>query len=413
MQEGETGSNETTLAPEDETKTALALAVILHDIRTPLGAVSATADLLAATELDQYQRAYVDTLQQAAAALNQLTTELLDQAGEVPPEPTGLLVWNPAEALTGLAALFHPLADERNVELKLTLAEGLDGPATGDPHAVRRILTNLIDNAIKFTGKPCSETGGIKAGGRRPDGRKPHVKVNARYLGDDERHLLVKVCDEGPGIDPQELSTLFLPYRQGASGQRLRSGSGLGLWISRTLAQRLGGRLDVESDYGHGTTFTLEVPCVPVGDLVKDAEAIADDDVAPELVRLKVLVVDDNSVNRLLITTFLDSFGMSFKAVDSGAAALEAAGQEAFDVVIMDLQMPGMDGIEAAMRLRESAEDGDVPIVALTAGMRPADTARSRKAGFCCVLGKPFAPADLFKALTAAAASRAGEQPAG
>ncbi|WP_321344248.1 ATP-binding protein [Breoghania sp.] len=415
MQEGETGSHDTASAPEDETKTALALAVILHDIRTPLGAVSATADLLAATELDQHQRAYVDTLQQAAAALNDLTTELLDQAGEVPPEPTGLLVWNPAEALTGLADLFRPLADERKVKLELTLADELDGAATGDPHAVRRILTNLIDNAIKFTGKPHGEpdAGSAKTGSGRTDRRSPRVRVDARYVGEDERHLLVTVSDDGPGIDPQELPTLFLPYRQGASGQRLRSGSGLGLWISRTLAQRLGGRLDVESEYGHGTTFTLEVPCMPVGDLVRDAEEVAADATAPDLVKLRVLVVDDNSVNRLLITTFLDSFGMSFKAVASGAAALEAADEEAFDVVIMDLQMPGMDGIEAALRLRERPEGGDIPIVALTAGMRPSDTARSRKAGFCCVLGKPFAPADLFKALTAAAASRAGEPQTG
>ncbi|PTW63551.1 phospho-acceptor domain-containing protein [Breoghania corrubedonensis] len=389
MKEAETETGSDTHTDEEDMSTAMALAVIVHDIRTPLGAVSASADLLATTELNERQRSYVETLQQAAAALNDLATELLDQAGDVPPEPGGLQTWNPAEVFRSLTALFKPLADEQNVHLELTLGDGLDVPASGDPHAVRRILTNLVDNAIKFTGR-FSEDGSVRI---------------AAVLAEEEAHrrLVLTVSDDGPGIAADELPSLFLPYRQGASGQRLRSGSGLGLWISRTLARRLGGSLGVESELGHGTRFTLDIPCAAAEGVCGDA---LDDDTPSRLPeperRLNVLVVDDNSVNRLLISTFLESFGMTFRAVESGTAALAAVARDRFDVVIMDLQMPGMDGIETALHLREEAETADIPIVALTAGMRPADTARYRRARFSSVLGKPFAPADLLKALTGA-----------
>ncbi|MDJ0932764.1 ATP-binding protein [Breoghania sp.] len=407
MKKAETGSVDTTQTGEEESATALALAVIVHDIRTPLGAVSATADLLADTDLDMHQRRYVETLQQAATALNDLATELLDQAGEVPTEPSRSSTWIPVETLSSLAALFKPLADEKHVRLQLELGMGLDEVAMGDAHAVRRILTNLIDNAIKFTGKAAK---GKRAG--KTSGSVGTVYIAASLSGEEAQRLIVSVSDTGPGIAADELRGLFLPYRQGASGQRLRSGSGLGLWISRTLARRLGGTLEVESQLGHGTCFTLDVPCAPAepGAEIATAdgpEASEVEETTISRVRkapvLKVLVVDDNAVNRLLVTTFLDSFGMAFKAVDSGKVALAAVGTESFDVVVMDLQMPGMDGVETALRLREMPEVADLPIVALTAGMKPADTARSRRARFSRVLGKPFAPADLFAALTSAA----------
>lgn len=399
VKEADTENTDGVHPAEDETNTALALAVIVHDIRTPLGAVSASADLLAMTDLDERQRRYVETLQQAAAALNDLATELLDQAGEVPTGSAGSQTWKPTETFHSLAALFKPLADEREVRLEMELGAGLDAPATGDPQALRRILTNLLDNAIKFTGKFRETLAG--------DGS---VRIAAALAGAGERRqLVVTVSDDGPGIAADELPQLFLPYRQGASGQRLRSGSGLGLWISRTLARQLGGSLDVESEPGHGTRFTLQVPCPPAQGTDEGGGAgEAPSEPSGQGRGLNVLVVDDNSVNRLLITTFLESFGMPFKAVDSGPAAIAAAAAQPFDVIIMDLQMPGMDGIETAHRLREMDDIADIPIVALTAGMKPADTARCRRARFASILAKPFAPADLLKALTTAVADADG-----
>lgn len=363
----------------DDAQAALALAVILHDIRTPLGAVSATADLLAGTELDPRQRDFVTTLQQAAAALTDLTDELLRHAGEVPPHPAEPVDWNPAGSIGALLDLFAPLADRQGVRLIRDIDPAADRAAAGDPNAVRRILTNLIDNAIKFAG-----------GGE--------VRVAARLAEGDE--LTVTVDDSGPGIAPAELETLFLPYRQGQSGLRRRSGSGLGLWISRTLAQRLGGALEVESREGRGTRFTLRVPLPAAPAHRHEPSAAAE---AVDAAGLKVLVVDDNSVNRLLITTFLDSFGMTFRAVASGAEALQAAAEDAYDLVVMDLQMPDMDGIETALKLRAVRDTAEIPIIALTAGMRPADSGRYRRAGFAAILGKPFAPGDLLAALTSAA----------
>ncbi|WP_162901216.1 ATP-binding protein [Breoghania sp. L-A4] len=366
--------------------TALALAVIVHDIRTPLGAISATADLLAAGPLNPIQTRYVDTLRQAAAALNDLAGELLEEAGEVSPEPRSPMVWNPREFLTSIGAMFSAQAHAKNVRFETDIADALGFPAEGDPNAVRRILSNLLDNAIKFT-------------------KHGAVRLSAA-LTNDGRSIEIRVSDEGPGIAPDELAELFTPYTQGASGMNLQRGSGLGLWISKTLATRLQGTLDVSSTPGQGTCFSLRIPCPRLRGGVAD---VADTDAAKQQVvrkglplGLNVLVVDDNAINRLLITTFLESFGMRFYAVTSGPEAIDAIAQQPFDAVIMDLQMPDMDGIETAALMRES--ESRLPIIALTAGMRPTDTKRLRKADFCATLGKPFAPADLLQALTKAAA---------
>lgn len=371
-------------SPPQEPDTALALAVIVHDIRTPLGAISATADLLAAGKLDPVQARYVDTLRQAASAMNDLASELLEGFGEVSPKPKSPMVWNPREFLAGIGELFTAKADAKGIAFEITVPETLDFLAEGDPNAVRRILSNLLDNATKFTDEGA-------------------VKLSAT-LSDDGSAATIRVADEGPGIAEAELATLFMPYTQGASGMGLQRGSGLGLWISKSLAGRLGGTLEVDSALGTGTCFTLRIPCPAMRNAapVQDDEDCAPDDAETRAlpIGLNVLVVDDNAINRVLITTFLESFGMRFQAATSGREALTAIEDQAFDAVIMDLQMPEMDGIETAARMRESA--ADLPIIALTAGLRPNDTKRLRTADFCATLGKPFAPADLLNALTTA-----------
>lgn len=379
------GAGESGLAARQEPDAVLALAVIVHDIRTPLGAISATADMLAATELNERQSRYVDTLRQAASALNDLASELIEQAGEISPQPKAPMVWNPREYLTGIGDLFAAKAQAKGIRFEASLSADLDMLAEGDPNAVRRILSNLLDNAIKFT-----------ASGT--------VRLSA--VMEARGRALIQVRDEGPGIAAEELATLFTPYTQGASGMNLQRGSGLGLWISKTLAGRLGGTLEVESTVGEGTCFSLRIPCARMKRPRAAGQPAGEANQAPSAPPLpqglNVLVVDDNALNRVLITTFLDSFGMRFHAVASGGEALAAIGAQAFDAVIMDLQMPEMDGIETAVRMREAARD--VPIIALTAGLRPNDTKRLRAASFCATLGKPFAPADLLKALEASVA---------
>lgn len=383
-----------TRATAQEPDTALALAVIVHDLRTPLGAMSATADLLAGGELNPLQARYVDTLRQAATALNELASELLEDFGEVSPKPKSPMVWNPREFLGSIGALFSAKADAKGVRFDIDAPDTLNFLAEGDPNAVRRILSNLLDNATKFT-----DEGAVTL---------------AAELTKDGRRVVIRVTDEGPGIEDGELSSLFTPYTQGASGMGLQRGSGLGLWISKTLAARLGGTLDVVSTPGIGTRFTLSIPCPPLRKSLVDQAAGATDasgDQSEALPRgLHVLVVDDNAINRLLITTFLESFGMRFQAATSGREALAMLEKQTFDAVIMDLQMPEMDGIETAALIRE--RDRKLPIIALTAGMRPNDTKRLRQADFCATLGKPFAPGDLLKALTTAAHINDAEKPA-
>lgn len=371
-----------------ERDTALTLAVIVHDIRTPLGAMSATADLLATTDLDARQARYVDTLRQAATALNDLASELLEETGEVSPRPKAPMVWNPLEFLGGLGALFSAKADGGTAGFVTDLAPDLDFIAEGDPNAVRRILSNLLDNALKFT-------------------RQGTVHLRAALTGEQ---AVIQVEDEGPGIAPEELARLFTPYTQGASGMGLQRGSGLGLWISRTLAERLGGSLDVKSTPGKGTCFTLTIPCPALrttaddGSLTDVAAADETDQARQVPPGLNILVVDDNTINQLLITTFLDSFGMTFETATGGQDALRAVSGGAFDAVIMDLQMPEMDGIEATARLRDIEGGDTLPVIALTAGLRPSDTERLRRANFCAILGKPFTPDELLQAIRRATA---------
>jgi CheY-like chemotaxis protein len=253
----------------------------------------------------------------------------------------------------------------------------------GDSARLRQVLTNFISNALKFTGR-----GGIE------------VRVT-QTATQSARRLRVAVTDSGIGIAPDQMDRVFGRFTQAdASVSRKFGGTGLGLAISKRIVEAMGGEIGVESTLGVGATFWFEVS-LPVAetpslrDTVPAQAAVAVDRA------LSLLVVDDNAVNRELICTVLAPFDLDIETAADGVLAIEAISRRAFDVILMDVQMPNMDGLTATRRIRAAADPSArrVSIIAMTANILPEQIAVCREAGMDDHVGKPFKPSDLLDAL--------------
>ena len=342
------------------------LASMSHEIRTPLGGVIGFSDVLLRTELTAQQRDYVTWQQDAGRGLLAVINGILDfsklEVGEVEIDPVDLDL--PA-ALESCCALFRLAAEERKLALRLELAPDLPRWVRLDGHRLRQVLGNLLGNAVKFT--RCGE---VVLTVRQHDGR-----------------LGFEVRDTGIGIPADKRANLFQPFRQmDGSIARDHGGTGLGLAISRGLVTLLGGRLELASVIGVGSRFFFDLPFVPGSALAAPAEPVAQ--AAPRA--LRILVAEDNEVNQTLIKLLLAPDGHSVTMVDNGVAAVEAASRQDLDVVLMDMQMPIMDGIEAARQIRAlPGQAGQVPILALTANVMAEELAACRDAGMQGHLTKP------------------------
>lgn len=366
------------------------IAVMSHEMRTPLNGILGTLDLLKLTGPDARQRHYLDAMEQSGRMLLRHVNDVLDASradGAATAAPLDLraVVGNTVESLQA-----H--AEARGNHITIGFVGEQDGLLLGNALQIEQILINLIGNAIKFT-----ENGSI------------HVELD-RSAGPGQVEL--RVSDTGIGIAEENLARIFEEFvTLDATFDRTAEGTGLGLSIVRNLVGALDGQIDVESTVGEGTVFSISF-CLPQAacpDTTDDAEPAAPLPAAPR--NLHVLVVDDNEINRLVVSDMLQHLGCEVEQAADGLRACEIAGRTAFDLILMDISMPRLDGTVAAQRILAEGPNVGTPIVALTAHALPEDLVRFRRAGMRRALLKPLQLRDLTAVLNEVCGA-GGEEPA-
>lgn len=362
------------------------VAMIAHELRTPLTAIGAGASALESRFNGSPDAAEAQLISQAAEMMNRLLTDLLDlsklEAGRMTLEQ----VPYDLRALVGdLARLWAPRASEKGVAVEVVGADRLPQWVTGDSLRLRQILNNLLSNALKFT-----ERGQVTLKIELVDETRGRVALN--FI----------VSDTGPGLPPQVIDRIFVPFDQGGAGTaRSYGGTGLGLPISRELAQLLGGDLVAANDPAGGAVFTLDVS-LPLAAAPEPGQAPAP---RTRESALQILIVDDHEINRRALRVMLEALGAEIAEAAGGLDALTELQRRPFDLVILDMHMPVMDGPETARRLRAlPGPNRDTPLIAATGATDPKDQAACRAAGMIGFVAKPIRAADLFAALEQALA---------
>ena len=360
-----------------------ALAAFAHEVRTPLTGILAISDLLATSDLDERERRWVDTIKAGAEHLASLATLFVDAAKDAT-GATGVrqdlfdlraLARNVGDSLAGRAAA-------KGLQSQVEVSDELPALVVGDPVRLRAALENLIDNAVKFT-----ETGGVAL--EVTPMRGTRAKVGVAFA----------VSDSGIGLTLAEIKRLFRPFSQANVSIASRfGGAGLGLSSVKQLARSMGGDIKVAPRRGSGTTFTLTVslnrPTTSKTVGTAAGEAAAPDQVLP----LRVLSVEDNPFGRVVLNTILSELGHQAEFIGRGEAATERIAQGTFDVVLMDMVLPGIDGIEAISRIRAlGPPHGRIAIIGVSG--RGDDEAASLAAGADAFLLKPVSPRALATAL--------------
>jgi signal transduction histidine kinase/CheY-like chemotaxis protein len=357
------------------------LATISHEIRTPLNGVLGMAQAMLASELSEGQRERIAIIQRSGEALLAILNDVLDlakiEAGRMTLESIEIDL---AELARGVHATFLPIADEKQLSLRLAV-DGAQRRYLGDPLRLRQILSNLISNAIKFT-----------------DAGEVSVRI-----GEEEDRLVVAVSDTGVGIAPADLPRLFQKFDQlDSSVTRRFGGTGLGLAICHELASLMGGDIQVESEFGLGSRFVLRLP-LPPAPRSCGASARRDAITLAPRAAMRVLAAEDNPVNQLVLRSLLSPLDVEVTIVADGEAAVEAWAAGDWDVVLMDVQMPILDGLAATRCIRAlEAERGcsRTPIIAVTANVMSHQVDGYAAAGFDGVVAKPIAVDELFRVLS-------------
>jgi two-component system sensor histidine kinase/response regulator len=361
---------------------SLFLANMSHEIRTPMTAIIGMSERALSTALDEKQRSYVEKVRISARDLLQILNDILDfskiESGQFELEQTAFALGTVLDEVTHLLV---PLAEAKGLTLQVDIDPNVPTGLYGDPLRIKQILLNLCGNAIKFT-------------------EKGSVRVSIQMESDqaepedtDAATLLFSVTDTGIGINEEGQRKLFQAFSQvDASTSRRFGGSGLGLAISKDLATRMGGAIGVESKPGVGSTFrfTLQMQKATLTQSESGADSITESSEIEQLRGVHLLLAEDNLINQELVIELLADFGVQITAVDNGQAAIDALDTGRFDGVLMDCQMPVMDGCTATQRLRAQPHTRELPIIALTANVMVDQREQALAAGVNDLVGKPI-----------------------
>ena len=346
-----------------------------------MNGVLAMTDLLLMTPLATEQRNYATTIRESAGLQLAILNDLLDTAKI----ESGRLVleevsFSPAELMEQVRLAFSATARDKGISLTLTCT-GLPRAVLGDPLRIRQVITNLVSNAIKFT-------------------QRGAVIMEARaVLEEGSMRLTFAVGDTGIGIEPQQLSLIFEKFSQAdKSTTRRFGGTGLGLSISKGLVEAMGGLLEVESSPGVGSRFWFSLALPPAEPLADTAEKPGGDRRDHFSSEWPVLVAEDNRVNQKVAVALLKSLGLNAELANNGLEAMEKCLNGNYCLVLMDCQMPEMDGYQATAKIRQAAHRR-VPIIALTAGAAPDDRQRALVAGMDAFISKPVRREELARAV--------------
>ena len=375
------------------------LANMSHEIRTPLNGVLAMAQIMTMGALDETQRQRLAVIRQSGEALLTVLNDILDlskiEAGRMELED---VEFDTAALARKLEAVHGPIAAKKGLNLVVEIKDAAQGVRRGDPVRIQQVLNNLLSNAVKFT---------------------PSGQVRLLFdgdAGDGACGLAIAISDTGIGVPADKLPLLFQKFSQvDSSTTRQFGGTGLGLAICRELTQLMGGRVWAQSEQGRGSTFFVSLP-TPRTSAALAAEAGAAEAPAGDITNLKVLAAEDNPTNQLVLKTVLATFGLEVDLAADGRRAVEAWSHGAYDLILMDIQMPVMDGVSATRAIRAAeARDGRArtPIIALSANAMTHQVKEYLAAGMDLHVAKPIQLAKLQEALEAVLTGQAEQAAAG
>lgn len=365
------------------------LAIMSHELRTPMNGVLAVAELLRRQPLNDQSHAHLNTIVESSETLLRILQDALDlsraEAGELElqPQPTPLRA-----LMDDIQALWAPRASQDDVTLMCSYEGDTELAAVIDGVRLKQVFNNLIGNALKF-----ARNGVVEAG------------LKATACG-DRIHLEARIRDDGPGVDLDRVDVIFEPFVHGSGPD----GAGLGLAICRQVIDRMNGRIWAENNPGRGATFAFDLDVERTQVAVPQASNVESLSDSALMSNPHILIVDDNATNRVVAQALCEMFGCTSETAEDGAEAVAAVQERPFDLILMDIKMPRMDGVQATQAIR--ALDGPartIPIVALTANADPDDARKYLAIGMAAVVEKPIKPERLRLAMNTALEQVAAE----